>query len=664
MTTQPTTELELPPAHVATLQHIHRDLATTQDSEAFTQRALDRLCGLLQPAEAYVLVLNSDNATLRVAAAWPAPPRDQSLAIPATLLRALNTPRAMLVDSREAAAPARQLGGLLAARIEALVCIPLVREGQPLGALLLGPADERPIGPEDVLLAELSSSALAGAAYGGRLAETLTRRNEQLSMVADIASHVSSSLETREVYRQVVQKLNEYFKVEAGSLLLRDEATDELIFVMTLEAGEEKLFGMRLPSGAGVAGHVALSQQVYITNDAENDPLHYKLAIEGTDFITRNILCAPMVIKDVTIGIIELLNKHDGPFTEQEAQRLAAIANIIGVAIENARLFEFVRQRRERLERLLDRMIKGAPQDKVVEELVRELETQDTLLLVKFANPYIVGQPIRKPEMVFGRDLLFKRVLSVLHQNSLLLHGERRIGKTTVLLQIELRLHAADDAEYRFRPVYIDLQGIEEAGFFHHMMEEILHRFGKRAKGLALNYTPTRAAYSGREFQRDLRTVIKTLCGPQPDGRTERVVLLIDEADVMYSYNERILQEFRRIFMNDYAAYLSCVFAAVNIQRQWKRYESPLYNLFQQIELAPLTRPDTELLARTPVRGRYDYDEAAIDLIYQLSKGRPMKIQLLCLEAVNYIRDQGRKNVTAKDIERVADTVKGQDEWL
>jgi type II secretory pathway predicted ATPase ExeA len=371
-----------------------------------------------------------------------------------------------------------------------------------------------------------------------------------------------------------------------------------------------------------------------------------------------------MVIKDVTIGVIELLNKQYGPFTDQEAQRLAAIANIIGVAIENARLFEFVRQRRERLERLLDRMVKGTPQDKVVEELVRELETQDSLLLVKFANPYIVGQPIRKPEMVFGRDGLFKRVLSVLHQNSLLLHGERRIGKTTVLLQLELRLYAADDADFRFRPVYIDLQGIEEAGFFHHMMEEILHRFGKRAKGLALNYTPTRAAYSGREFQRDLRTVIKTLCGPQPDGRTERVVLLIDEADVMYGYNERALQEFRRIFMNDYAAYLTCVFAAVNIQRQWKRYESPLYNLFQQIELPPLARADTELLARTPVRGRYEYDENAIDLIYQLSKGRPMKIQLLCLEAINYIREQGRKNVTLKDIERVADTVKGHDEWL
>jgi GAF domain-containing protein len=664
MTTSPTIELELPPAHVATLQQIHRDLATSQDSEAFTQRTLDALCMLIQPAAAYVLLLNHDRAALSVAAAWPAGSGNRAVSIPNSRLHALDTPRAVLLAPHEQATLTTQLAGLAATEIGTLLSIPLVRESQPLGALLLAPPISRQIAPESILLAELISSALAGAAYGGRLAETLTRRNEQLTMVADIAAHVSSSLETREVYRLVVQKLNEYFKVEAGSLLLSDEATDELVFVMTLEGGEEKLFGMRLPPGVGVAGYVAQTQQVYLTNEAENDPRHYKLHVEGPEFVTRNILCAPMVIKDGTIGVIELINKQDGPFTEQEAQRLAAIANIIGVAIENARLFEFVRQRRERLERLLDRMIQGTPQDKVVEELVRELETQDSLLLVKFANPYIVGQPVRKPEMVFGRDPLFKRILSVLHQNSLLLHGERRIGKTTVLFQLELRLHAAGDAEYRFRPVYIDLQGIEEASFFHHMMEDILRSFGKRAKGLTLSYTPTRAAYSGREFQRDLRTVVKTLCGPQPDGRTERIVLLIDEADVMYSYNERALQEFRRIFMNDYAAYLSCVFAAVNIQRQWKRYESPLYNLFQQIELSPLARPDTELLARTPVRGRYEYDENAIDLIYQLSKGRPMKVQLLCLEAINYIREQGRKNVTLQDIERVADTVKGHDEWL
>ena len=51
--------------------------------------------------------------------------------------------------------------------------------------------------------------------------------------------------ETRDVYREVVQKLNAYFRVEAGSLLLRDHATGELAFAMTLEGGKEKLVGAR-----------------------------------------------------------------------------------------------------------------------------------------------------------------------------------------------------------------------------------------------------------------------------------------------------------------------------------------------------------------------------------------------------------------------------------
>jgi len=93
MTAPPTIELELPPTHVATLQQIHRDLATTQDSEAFTQRALDALCALIQPAAAYVL-LKHDGTTLSVAAAWPAADEDRAVSISNGWLHTLDTPRA------------------------------------------------------------------------------------------------------------------------------------------------------------------------------------------------------------------------------------------------------------------------------------------------------------------------------------------------------------------------------------------------------------------------------------------------------------------------------------------------------------------------------------------------------------------------------------------
>ncbi|MFL5804855.1 MAG: GAF domain-containing protein [Roseiflexaceae bacterium] len=657
---------ELPPQHTAVLQRVTRALALTTDSFAFLNGALDDLYAVLRLALVQVLLLNREQDELAVGAfAGPRPvnerlPLRASHALPALL----GAQRTALVERTDAPALHAELGPLLGAEYGSLLLVPLVAQGRLLGVLLLASAPGAPFASVDVALAELAASALTAALYVGRLSDAMRRRNDQLAMVADIAAQVSSSLESREVYRLVVQKLNEYFHVAAGSLLLKDEATDELIFVMTLEDAVEKLHGKRMPSGAGIAGHVAQTQRIYISDNAQNDPLHYQRIDQQLSFKSETILCVPMVVKGNTIGVIELINKLEGTFTEEDGRRLQAAADIIGVAIENARLFEFVRQRRDRLEALLGSMNRGLSQERLIEVLSRELEAQDQLLVVKFSNPYIVGQPILKPEMCFGREPLFKRVLSVLHQNSLLLHGERRIGKTTVLRQIEVRLNAAADPEWRFRSVYIDLQGLEEPAFFHHIMEEVLHRFGKRAKGLTLRYAPSRLAYSGRDFQRDLRTVITALCGPQPDGQINRLVLLMDEADVMYGYDERVLQEFRRIFMNDYAAYLSVVFAAVEIQRQWKRYESPLYNLFQQIEIPPLTRADTELLVRKPVRGRYDYDQAAVDLIYQISGGRPMRVQHLCLEAINYLREQGRGNVTAEDIQYVNETLKGQDLWL
>jgi GAF domain-containing protein/Cdc6-like AAA superfamily ATPase len=656
----------LPPGHIDLLRRVATAVSQTTDSAAFLRATLADLGQVLRPAFAQVLLLSREQDELTLGAyagprpsiqRWPLRPSGEMVTF-------LASGRSAVFERGAAPPPIDDLWPIGCDTCAALLLVPLVAQRRPLGVLLLAARPDAPFEAADVALAELVSSSLMAAVYIGRLGEGMRRRNDQLAMVADIAAQVSSSLEPREVYRLVVDKLRQYFRVAAGSLLLKDEATDEMIFVMTLEESVEHLHGRRLPPGVGIVGHVASTQEMYISNDVQNDPRHYHRIDEQLGFKSETILCVPLVVKGATIGVIELINKIDGAFTEEDGRRLGAAADIIGVAIENARLFEFVRRHRDRLEALLDSMGRGLSQERLVEVLARELEAQDQLLVVKFTNPYIVGQPILKPAMCFGREPLFKRVLSVLHQNSLLLHGERRIGKTTVLRQLEMRVNADDDPEYRFKAVYIDLQGLEEPAFFHHIMEEVLHRFGKRARGLALRYSHSRPAYAGREFQRDLRTIVTNLCGPQPDGRTNRLVLLMDEADVMYGYDERILQEFRRIFMNDYAEYISVVFAAVDIHRQWKRYESPLYNLFQQIEIQPLARADTEQLIRMPVLGRYEYAPAAVDLIYDITSGRPMRVQHLCLEAINYIREQGRTTVTVEDIEYVNEAIKGQDLWL
>jgi GAF domain-containing protein len=266
---------------------VNQALAQTTDSAAFLHQALNELCTLIKPAFASVLLLSQDGDELSVGASSEPALVGSTLALQSlpAVVGAIGA-QTPIVDLRPDEAPlANELGPLLPGAPNALLWFPLIRQGRPIGALLLGAPADAALNKADLALIELIGNALAGALFAGRLVEAMGRRDDQLMMVADIAAHVSSSLETREVYRLVVQKLNEYFRVDAGSLLLKDEATDELIFVMTLEAGQEKLFGTRVPPGAGLAGYVAQTQKVYWSNDVQNDPRHYRLIDEAEALI-------------------------------------------------------------------------------------------------------------------------------------------------------------------------------------------------------------------------------------------------------------------------------------------------------------------------------------------------------------------------------------------
>ncbi len=240
-------------------------------------------------------------------------------------------------------------------RLRSMLTVPLVAQDNVIGALLLATLDEpRHFSDLEVSLVRILTGPLAAAISAFDTTEAARRRSAELAALNDIANAITSSLDAREVYHLVVRQLNEYFRVDAGSLLMRDDETGDLEFVMTLEAGEEKLAGVRVPRGQGVVGHVAETQQYEIVPDAREDSRYYAKISEQTGYDTHSILCVPMLIKGRTIGVIELLNKHDGSFTDEDAERLMRMASTIGVALENARLFRQVATGRDRLEAILN----------------------------------------------------------------------------------------------------------------------------------------------------------------------------------------------------------------------------------------------------------------------------------------------------------------------
>ncbi len=279
------------------------------------------------------------------------------------------------------------------ANVRSVLLVPLVAQDQVAGVLALATtAVPRHFVESEIALARVLAGQLAAAIASFRVTEAAQWRTAELTTMNEIAATVTSSLDPREIYHLVVRQINEYFCVDAGSLLMRDDETGELEFVMTLEAGEEKLAGVRVPHGQGVAGHVADTQQYAIVLDVQNDPRFYRKVSEDVGYITRSILCVPMVVKGRTIGVIELLNKQNGNFTEEDAERLIRMAATIGVALENARLFQQVTDGRDRLEAILNSTTDG-------------ILMADTYGTVVTANPMAVQLLQMRKVAIIGQQL-------------------------------------------------------------------------------------------------------------------------------------------------------------------------------------------------------------------------------------------------------------------
>jgi hypothetical protein len=278
-------------------------------------------------------------------------------------------------------------------------------------------------------------------------------------------------------------------------------------------------------------------------------------------------------------------------------------------------------------------------------------------------NPYIAGAPVLDDTMFFGRQRLMNRILNVLHHNSLMITGERRIGKTTFLYHLKKELLTDDQTEYRFFPVFTDLQGVPESGFFHAVMADIVETLALSPETLqSLRFRVDDEAYDGRDFSHDLQRVIEEL--KQRTPKRVKLALLIDEVDVLNEYSERINQRLRSIFMKTFSENLVAIMSGVGIKRTWKSEGSPWYNFFDEVELKAFSREEGEALVRTPVQGVFRFEPEAVERILELSQLKPYLIQKFCIHAVNFMLEQGRTRVIASDVDAVRDSVRLDDQDL
>lgn len=276
--------------------------------------------------------------------------------------------------------------------------------------------------------------------------------------------------------------------------------------------------------------------------------------------------------------------------------------------------------------------------------------------LMRHFNPYIAGSPVRNQVMFYGRDELMHRIQNLVHKNSFMIFGARRIGKTSLLLQLKKNLAELKSDDYKFFPCFIDLQGVREDDLFHHMMDEVhTHRDDWGLSELSLAYDEDdQRDYQARQFSKDLKQIIVSLQALHPQCHIQ-LVLLMDEVDVLNEFTEKTNQKLRGIFMKDFAEHLSCVMAGIHLKKEWDSAGSPWYNFFEQIPVEPFAEEAARALVLDPVKGIFSYEPEAVNLIVEGTSRHPYLIQKVCVALIGTKLQAGSFRVTAAEARQALD---------
>lgn len=173
-----------------------------------------------------------------------------------------------------------------------------------------------------------------------------------LAQLAEISAALNSQLDLDSLLTYIMEVACQITGCDAASILLWDKKNKELVFTAsTTGKSASTLIGKPVPVDS-IAGTILLKNEIIQLNDARSDPRHYSRVDEEIKFETRSLLGVPMSYKDRLIGVLEAINKHQLPWSDDDRNYLSILAAQAAVAIEGAQLVAELKKANEELNEL------------------------------------------------------------------------------------------------------------------------------------------------------------------------------------------------------------------------------------------------------------------------------------------------------------------------
>jgi signal transduction histidine kinase len=196
------------------------------------------------------------------------------------------------------------------------------------------------------MLATYAAAAIQNANLYEEMREhdaAVTRRNEDMALVNDIATTLTASLELNEILNKSLALVMNYMKVEAGEIFLLEDDRQTLRMVLHRGEAAEAFWNHNLfQVGEGYVGLTAKHGEPLLSSNLKTDDRFLREEVVKAGF--HQMVCIPLRSGENVMGVMSIATRHTMPFDDRSIQMLSAVGNWAGLAIENARLHNNARR--------------------------------------------------------------------------------------------------------------------------------------------------------------------------------------------------------------------------------------------------------------------------------------------------------------------------------
>ena len=187
-----------------------------------------------------------------------------------------------------------------------------------------------------------------------RFRQVQSTNRRLINHMIKISNMINSTLNLDTMLESIMSSAEMIIKAESCSLMLIDEARNELYFNLVGGDSPGSLKEIRLSMGQGIAGIVAETRKPLLVNDAQNDSRVFKQADEKIDFHTRNILATPMVFQDRLIGVLEVVNSLGREeFSQSDLSLFSTFSDQAALAIQSREMVQSLKDTNQELNKKL-----------------------------------------------------------------------------------------------------------------------------------------------------------------------------------------------------------------------------------------------------------------------------------------------------------------------